>query len=441
MDIRGWYAALLAGALGLGTACAPNDPFDFGGPRSCEIPDQNAWVYELMQQVYLFADDLEERDDFDPSAFDSPHEMVAELRVHPDRWSRVSDRGRTDALFQEGKTIGFGFRTRRDTDDRVVIAEITANSPASAAGMARGDVLTSIGGVTTQKLDEDGGWSGIYGETVPGVTIDIEVQSPDQSPRPMTLTKDWIDIDTVPLHGVYDVDGTPVGYLMFATFVEPANAALDAAFEEFRAGGVEHVVVDLRYNSGGLISVARHFMHLLAGSVARGRTAYRVRFNERYSNEDDERTLQDLPQSLDRVQRVVFITTGSSLSASELLINSVAPHVDVSVVGTTTGGKPVGSRHFDFCDSVAVPITFRLVNADEYGDYYEGLTPDCPASDDLRHPLGDPQEASLAVALHRAVTGTCIEDPAGEAATVDEDLGRLHTDPDPDAPVELSGLR
>lgn len=433
---------VLAASIGGAMGCAPDDPFDFGGPRSCEVPDQNEWVLGLMQQAYLWNEEMPE---LDPLAYESPSQLVTDLRVGHDRWSRVSDKARSDALFQEGKVVGLGFRTRRDADGRVVVATVDADTPAAAAGLRRGDVIQAIGGLLTERIDEEDRWGDIYGESEPGVAVELQLARQDGEVVDVELVKDWIPIDTVPEARVLELDGRTVGYLAFSTFVETSKAALDEAFAEFRRAGVQQVVVDLRYNGGGLITIARHFMHLLVGAVAEGKVAYRVRYNDHFAEENDVRELMRLDQTLPRVDHVVFITTGSTLSASELLINAVAAHVRVSIVGDTTGGKPVGSRHFDFCDKVAAPITFRLLNADDEGDYYEGLEPTCPAPDDFSHALGDEGEASLATALHLLRTGECLAQPEeGEGAAAPAPSG-LRTPPEPasslDAWPELGGLR
>jgi C-terminal processing protease CtpA/Prc len=435
---------MLTASLALvAAACAADDPFDFGGPRSCEVPDQNAWVHGLMQQAYLFADDLPT---IDPLEYESPSEMVTALRVDPDRWSRVSDKARTDALFEEGKVVGLGFRTRRDADDRVVVATVDVDTPAATAGLRRGDVIRAIGGLAIEQIDEEDRWGDVYGESEPGVAVALEIEHQDGQLQPVELVKDWIPIDTVPESRVLEVGGRAVGYVVLSTFVETSKAALDDAFAQFRAAGVREVIVDLRYNGGGLIEVARHFMHLLVGAVAEGEVAYRVRYNDTFADENDERVLMRLPNTLSAVDHVAFITTGSTLSASELLINAVAAHVPVSIVGDTTGGKPVGSRHFDFCDQIAVPITFRLLNADDHGDYFEGLPPTCPAPDDLTRELGNEQEGSLAAALHLSSTGQCPDPPPdGEGAAGTDPMG-LRTPSEPassqgDAWPELAGLR
>jgi carboxyl-terminal processing protease len=419
-------AALLAAWLGgSATACAPDDPFDFGGPRSCEAPDQNEWVYRLMQHAYLWADELPA---VDPLEYESPGGLVADLRVGHDRWSRVSNKARTTALFQEGKVVGLGFRTRRDAHDRVVVATVDASTPAAAAGLQRGDVIRAIGGLATEQIDEQRRWGDVYGESEPGVTVELELERQDGQVRRVQLVKDWVSLDTVPETRVLRMGDHVVGYVAFATFVDTSVAALDTAFAQFRRAGVRTVVVDLRYNGGGLIAVARHFMHLLVGAVAEGKVAYHIRYNDELSAENDDRRLMRIEHSLPRVDHVAFITTGSTLSASELLINAVAAHVPVSVIGETTGGKPVGSRHFDFCDQIVAPITFRLLNANDRGDYFDGLRPTCRAPDDLTRPLGSEDEAALAVALHRIATGECLPMPGGEGAVAPPPAG-LRTSP------------
>src|SRR5690606_19400952 len=128
------------------------------------------------------------------------------------------------------------------------------------------------------------------------------------------------------------------------------------------------------------------------------------------------RELQSVKHSLEELDSVVFVTTRSTLSASELVINMLRPYAEVRVVGGRTGGKPVGSKQWEFCDKVLVPITCRLLNADGVGDYFDGFPPDCPAPDDLDHQLGDPSEGSLAQALHLVETGACLDPAADEGA-------------------------
>lgn len=430
-QLRASIVAALPVALGV-SACA-EDPFDFGAPRSCEVVEQNEWVYGLMQDAYLWAPDLPE---IDPSTYASPQETIAALRVDPDRWSRVADKVKTEKLFEEGKIVGLGFRTRRNAHGGLTVSYVSKDSPALAAGMARGDEMRTIGGFTIQQIDTEDRWDDVYGDDEPGVAVDVEFAAPGTEPRRARLVKAWLDIETAPIHGVVDVGDGMVGYLMFNTFVDTAPERLDAVFEEFVEAGVDQVIVDFRYNGGGRISVAKQLVDLLVGDVADGEVNYAVRYGPGLDDQDVSRDISRLDGSIRAPKTVVFITTGSTLSASELVINAVRPHVETRIVGDVTGGKPVGSHQWEFCDKVAQPITFRLLNAEGVGDYFDGLVPDCFEVDDLTHALGDLQEASLAHSLHLLTTGECqppppareVGGPGGEGATTD---GARHLLPPP----------
>jgi C-terminal processing protease CtpA/Prc len=110
------------------------------------------------------------------------------------------------------------------------------------------------------------------------------------------------------------------------------------------------------------------------------------------------------------LDRVVFITTRSSASASEVVINSLKPYIEVAIVGDTTHGKPTGMDGFGFpfpsqtnpnpaLKYVFFPITFEYLNSLGEGRFYDGMVPDIKAVDDITRDFGDPEEASLAAAI------------------------------------------
>ncbi len=381
-------------------------------------------MYRLMQEAYLWSEYVP--DDVDPAGFESPSALVTELRyAELDRWSRVSDLATSDALFEEGMVIGIGIRTQRTADNRVVLGFVDPLSPAGVAGLHRGDELVGAGGFTSAQLDESDGWTDALGVNEPGIQVQLEVAALADAAtgarsRSISLTKDWYPLVTVPVSDVIDHDGTPVGYLFFTTFVEPSIDELSAAFTRFQAEGVRNIVVDMRYNGGGRISAARHLVDLLVGSDADGEISYRTDYAPGLADANSTRHIERQRASLPGLDHVVFITTRSTASASELVINAVLPFASVSIVGSSTAGKPVGSAQFTFCDKAAHPITFRLLNARGEGDYFDGFSTNCASPDDLSHRLGDPREASLAAALGRLDAETCPQpedggDDEGEA--------------------------
>jgi carboxyl-terminal processing protease len=138
--------------------------------------------------------------------------------------------------------------------------------------------------------------------------------------------------------------------------------------------------------------------------------AYTFQYNSNYSEENKSTKISELGWSLGS-DKVLVLTSSRTLSASELVINALLPYADVTLIGSNTGGKPVGSKSFEFCDKLLFPITFRLVNASGNTDYFDGMQADCYAEDDIFHQLGDPEEGMLAAALAYAIDGTCASPP------------------------------
>jgi carboxyl-terminal processing protease len=229
------------------------------------------------------------------------------------------------------------------------------------------------------------------------------------------MVKRLVTIPTVSLTRAYDVNGRKVGYISFKNFVQPSFDALDAAFTELRAREVNELVLDLRYNGGGLVTVAQYLASLIGGVRTNGQVFAEYFHNDR--NTFRNRTLRFQPTSNPlTLDRLVVITTRASASASELVINALRPFMPVLVIGDRTYGKPVGQYVINFCDKVLAPVSFTLRNANREGDYFDGIPPTCTAPDDLNTALGDPQEGSLREALAVIATGQCSAPPTSALA-------------------------
>ena len=187
--------------------------------------------------------------------------------------------------------------------------------------------------------------------------MSIRFRDKDGAEAEASMTKRLVTIPTVSETRVLDLDGTKVGYVLFRNFVEPSVAALDAAFEQLRAEGATELVLDLRYNGGGLVSVGQHLGGLVGGAPTAEQTFVRFVHNDKNSFRDMSLLFPSLAASLG-LSRVVVITTRSSASASEMVINSLRPFMGVTVVGDSTFGKPVGQYGFRFCGKILFPVAF-----------------------------------------------------------------------------------
>jgi C-terminal processing protease CtpA/Prc len=242
------------------------------------------------------------------------------------------------------------------------VTEVYPDSPALEANLSRGDRIVEIDGRRVSALIESGEIGGAFGPSDIGYTVEMVVERGGQQFR-TSGSKRLVTIPTVSRTQVFPVGSRTVGYVYFRNFVEPSYDALDIAFASLRERGVNELVLDLRYNGGGLVAVAQVLASLIGGARTDGQL-----FAEYFHNDKRvalNRTLRFAPQfNALGLDRLVVITTRASASASELIINSLRPFIPVVVIGGRTYGKPVGQYGINFCDKVLAPVAFTLKNAD-----------------------------------------------------------------------------
>ena len=246
-----------------------------------------------------------------------------------------------------------------------------------------------------------------FGAADIGVVSNIEWETLAGERRSARMVKRLVTIPTVSLTRVVEVDGRRVGYLFFRNFVTPSTAALTDAFAALKTAGVNELVLDLRYNGGGLVDVAVHLGSLIGGARTNGQVMLNYVHNDKIGPQLNKSMRFTNPEQALNLQRLVVITTRGSASSSELVINSLRPYMPVTIIGDNTYGKPVGQYGLRFCDKVLYPVAFSIKNANLEGDFFDGLPADCAAGDDPLHQLGDTAEASFAEALTFIRTGAC----------------------------------
>lgn len=397
-------------------------------PVGCSDTREKSFVLDTAREWYLFDDQLPDPVDTGsyPSAAALLDALTAEARADgKDRYfSYLTTRQQDDAILQAGEFIGFGFRTRID-GDRLWLTEVYEDSPADDGGLARGVEITAIdagnGFVPVATiLAEDPELEEALGPATEGTARGMRFVLPGGTAAEAVFTKRQVMI--APLAGggpaVLDLPANPtvpVGYLNLRTFIATADEPLRDAYAAFRAQGIEYFIIDLRYNSGGLVSVAELIGDLNGAARADSDVYLEMRFNDRKASGNDVvRRFRPRAESVAPV-RIAFITTGLTASASEIVINSLAPWVEVAIVGDDTLGKPIGQSAFDLsgCDLRLRLISFQFTNSDGQGGYYGGLASTlpfaCRAEDDLGRAPGDPAESSTAEALTWLGSGACTE--------------------------------
>lgn len=372
---------------------------------SCTNSGKNLFVRDVLTDIYYWYTELPAADPFD---YPDPESYLEALRYRPldSYFSYITSREANQAFYGESQYVGFGMSTAISGLEMRVL-QVFPESPAAEAGLARGVRITAIGGRPVSDLIRFNLIDGAFGPAEIGYQADLRFVDRAGAERSAALVKRIVTIPTVSLTRVYDLaGGRRVGYIFFRNFVEPSYAALDEAFAELTAARVDDLVLDLRYNGGGLVRVAQHLASLVGGVRTRGQVLAEYFHNDKNLFRNEVLRFEDKPNAA-TLNRLIVIATPSSASASELVINALRPFMPVVVVGDRTYGKPVGQYQVEFCDKMLAPVSFTLRNANGEGDFFQGFPPDCAAPDDVEHDLGDAAEGSLREALTFAATGAC----------------------------------
>ncbi|MCE2611848.1 S41 family peptidase [Flavobacteriaceae bacterium D16] len=361
------FPLLTLGLLVFG--CSKNDDDGgFTGPGSLD-PQNFMWQslnlwYFWQNEVPNLADDRfssdQEYTDFlgsesDPAAF-----FENQLRFAGDRFTfyREDYKDLVQGLAGISRSNGLEFsltykdlnqNLEPDADEPIycVVQYIVTGSNADNADLSRGEVFN---GVDDQVLNVGNYRSLLFGENATYTLNMADLENGVLTPngKEVTLTKEEGLVEN-PVHVVtaLDVMGAKIGYLMYNGFTNEFDEELNDAFGFLSGQGVTELVLDLRYNPGGSVRTAQRLSSMIYGTNT-NEVLWRSRYNPKLMAIYDPETLDDtfLDETASgtalntlNLNRVYILTTRSSASASELVINGLDPYMDVVQIGATTRGK------------------------------------------------------------------------------------------------------
>lgn len=389
----------------------------------------NKWINDVMKEVYLWLAEMRtpiattsDPEDYFESLLNRPTDRFSV--IYPDYQQLIN------SLNGINLEAGYEFTLYRESaSNNNVIAEITyikKNSPAASAGMIRGDRITRING-TQMTLENFRTVLGLIDKPHTLNTLRFNESNgsfmalPEISLTPVELPENPNFLDSV-----YTVNGEKIGYVVYHFFAPgPGNNStaydqeMDGIFADFKTKGIQHLVLDFRYNGGGFVSSAVNLASLIAPSVKSTDIFSKTKYNSFLMQFDNLKNVQtpfrEKAQNLGRIlkgNRVYVLTSTRTASASELIINGLKPYMDVFIIGDKTTGKNVGSVPFEDDENPAnkygmLPIVSRSFNSLDQSEYTNGFLPNIEAkeSSERLRPLGDVNELLLRKAIEQ-ITGT-----------------------------------
>lgn len=407
---------------------------------------EKMWLRSWSNDTYLWYDEIEDRN---PATFSVEayfdtliSDELSESGNKKDKFHFTMPTDEWEQLNQSGASVGYGLNFNLDNGSQSGSRKITVtysdpNSPASLANIDRGAVIVEINGVNVQHANDSASIDIINAGLFPtqnGIQTTFSIRDFGASTsRAVTLTANTIVSTPVQNTKVIPTSTGNVGYLLFNSHIATAEQGLFDSLSQLAQANVDDLVIDLRYNGGGLVALASQLGYMIAGKEATDNRVFeKTIFNDKHTEYDPvtNEALQPIPflsetlgfnpaalaagiplPSLN-LSRVYVLTTASTCSASEALMNALRGiDVEVIQIGGTTCGKPYGFYPTANCGNTYFTIQFEGVNDKGFGQYSDGLIPStsptldseipgCSLMDDFSHPLGDNNERLLSAALY-----------------------------------------
>lgn len=413
------------------------------------VPDElklNDFIWKGMNQYYLWQNDVANlKDDRFANqndlngflaSYSNPNTLFQSLRVDAsiDKYSVMySDYTVLEGILSgttknNGMDYGLKYKTGSTTDIFGFVQYVIPNSDAAAKNMQRGQLFYAINGTPLTVSN--------YKSLLANDTYTVNFANFDNGAitpngQSIVLSKSILSENPVLINTVISQGTKRIGYLMYNAFYAGYENELNAAIGQLKSQNITHLVLDLRYNSGGSIATSARLASMITGQFA-GQLFARQQWNAKMQNY----WMQKNPGQLNtnfattlsngsginnlNLSKVYILTTKSTASASELLINGLKPYMQVVQIGDVTIGKNVGSvtlydspnfgsagkntRH----NYAMQPIVLKTINAAGFGEYQSGLQPTILQIEDLSNVgvLGNPTEPLLQTAInHIMATG------------------------------------
>lgn len=424
-------------------------------PSTSENEVANKWILDEMSEWYYWNDKLPAQNTLnmklDPGATNGFFESILYTKSKAngqgiyDKFSWIESYT-ADTKSSSKNDLGFDFfpvtfidsNNKPTGDVGNVVVYIKPGTLAEKAKLKRGHIITAVDGIT---LNSDNWYSALYANKSEYKldVIDPEIEQEIKISVPVTpgYVNKFVLMDTI----YKDIPGHKIGYLVFNTYGTEGdsedlqnNIYLIQRLTALQKEGITDLILDLRYNMGGLVTTGVH----LGSALVPNRTndIYEIKkYNdtfqqkiERSSNDVKEDWLYDrfcekiswdkaeyneIPKLGDQLQSLYILTTGYTASCSEMTINCLRPYYEkagktLRVVGEQTTGKNVGSWTIEPENKdikwKLQPITFQSFNINKESNYFNGITPYKTADDyeDLivgLKKLGDLKETLLANAI------------------------------------------
>lgn len=378
----------------------------------------NLWVQDSMKRYYYWADQMPEKPDYRLPVKD----FFKSLLSSQDRFSFMVNTEDSSSYPRSIRNMyGFDYTVVKLASNQVitVVKLVLQNSPAFNAGLERGMIITKINGKVITAANAESMASSIKDQTVVDLTVGKWQSGTVTDEKNITVYYGF-SFEQPILSKVFEKNGKKVGYLYIYDFPDGMTQILNQRFAELKAAGVQELILDLRYNYGGSVSSAAALCSLIPSGLSSDSPF--IIFKGNKNGGEVKRTFAQQiaydPKALDfntlranalGLQKVFILTSNSTASAAEIVINNLKPFMQVIQIGDTTLGKDMAGfvvedkRKPRKISWQIHPVIYKVFNANGTGEYSNGISPQVIVNEYAGLPLlplGDPNETLISSALN-----------------------------------------
>ena len=383
------------------------------------------WIYETMQQNYLFYEDIPAEESLD--FFQTPENFLKNAASSRDQkngtlFSHIDSVNVSRAL-SSSPTFGYEAALIRtgSGDYAIRVLYTQPGSPAEEAGLKRGDWIIAA----NNKKIGSGDYSKYVSAPTQSYTFTLgnyngegfDTLGVTEIPAPR-----YIEETNLMKTSFITAGNRTAAYILYNSFGADDTETLQNMFVEKAARQPNDIILELRYNPGGYVSTSQLLSTLLAPQNAMGQTCQNLTYNDKIAKTESYHFEPSLiPGGTPLAYENLYIkTSNNTASASEIVINCLRPYLKERLlqVGTATFGKNVAQSLFTDEQSPQLELwltTAYLSNAEGFQDYFDnGLQPDYELAENYAGELGElgtAEDMLLAPVFTRMATGNF---PAGE---------------------------
>ncbi|WP_433629086.1 S41 family peptidase [Chryseobacterium cucumeris] len=378
----------------------------------------NLWVQDSMKRYYYWADEMPAKPDYQLPVKD----FFKSLLSPKDRFSFMVNTEDSSSYPRSIRNMyGFDYTIVQLANNEVVtvVKLVLQNSPAFNAGLERGMIITKVNGKVMTAANAEAMASSIKDQTVVELTVGKWQNGSVKDEKNITVYYGF-SFEQPVLSKVFEKNGKKVGYMYIYDFPDGMTQTLYQKFGELKVAGVKELILDLRYNYGGSVSSAAALCSLIPSGLSSGSPF--IIFKGNKNGGEVKRTFAQQiaydPKALDfttlranalGLQKVFILTSNSTASAAEIVVNNLKPYMQVIQIGDTTLGKDMAGfvvedkRKPRKISWQIHPVIYKVFNASGAGEYSSGISPQSNVNEFAGLPLlplGDPNETLISSALN-----------------------------------------